>query len=212
MADIVSVDGFVVEASAVPFPAPALPQAAAVVEPEAPPAAPSPPPPDEADSSDVGSDDELIGTAGHEYDEDLCGVCGGGESCEGDAIIGCDGCGVWVHQNCYGVPAVPEGDWCVHPLPLSPAPPRTPLCPPLIPSLSCRYCDYCVRKREAVSRRGALPADWHPNAFPTCMLCLGTGVGAYKECESRGTWVHVICATFMPETTIVRSPSHTRIT
>ncbi len=48
-----------------------------------------------------------------------------------------------------------------------------------------------------------LPAKWSPKGFPTCMLCGETGCGAYLECESRNTWVHVLCAMFIPETVVV---------
>jgi len=28
-----------------------------------------------------------------------------------DAIVYCDGCDLRVHQHCYGVPDIPDGDW-----------------------------------------------------------------------------------------------------
>ena len=41
-----------------------------------------------------------------------CHVCGGGDCDQPDNdIILCDQCGVAVHQQCYGVAAVPAGDW-----------------------------------------------------------------------------------------------------
>lgn len=106
------VEGFLVEASRTSY------GRAAAQRPSSSPASPvaSPPPTSSSaavDSSDVDSDNDAVITALHEYDADLCDVCGGGESCDDDAMLACEGCGVWVHQTCYGVAAVPEQDWCV---------------------------------------------------------------------------------------------------
>jgi hypothetical protein len=44
--------------------------------------------------------------------EAYCCICGGGESCmDTDVIILCDLCNIPVHQYCYGVPYIPEGQW-----------------------------------------------------------------------------------------------------
>lgn len=53
-----------------------------------------------------GSDD---GT-GQSIDQ-ACAVCGGGESDNSNAIVFCDGCDVAVHQECYGIVFIPEGQW-----------------------------------------------------------------------------------------------------
>eukprot|EP00741_Cyanophora_paradoxa_P025184 tig00000350_g24309.t1 len=41
----------------------------------------------------------------------VCEICGSGEHTESNAIVGCDGCDIWVHQDCYGLRQVPQGDW-----------------------------------------------------------------------------------------------------
>ncbi|ETP29998.1 hypothetical protein F442_20927 [Phytophthora nicotianae P10297] len=50
-----------------------------------------------------------------EDEEMLCGVCCAPDSLENDPIVICDVCGVAVHQTCYRLAAVPEGDWFCHP-------------------------------------------------------------------------------------------------
>lgn len=43
--------------------------------------------------------------------EECCNVCRLDEAHEDDLIIYCDGCDIGVHQGCYGVTTVPDGDW-----------------------------------------------------------------------------------------------------
>ena len=44
-----------------------------------------------------------------------CAVCGDGESNGSDQIVFCDRCNVAVHQNCYGVADIPQGEWLCWP-------------------------------------------------------------------------------------------------
>lgn len=53
-----------------------------------------------------GSDD---GT-GVSFDQ-KCAVCGDADSDSSNVIVFCDGCDVAVHQECYGVVFIPEGQW-----------------------------------------------------------------------------------------------------
>ena len=59
---------------------------------------------------------------------DYCHVCGGGESTEENLIVMCDSCDVAVHTACYGIAAVPEGDWMCDACSAGFGPPSTPTC------------------------------------------------------------------------------------
>ena len=47
-----------------------------------------------------------------EYEADaFCCLCRDDLSVRGNCIVFCDKCDAAVHQNCYGIPVVPEGEW-----------------------------------------------------------------------------------------------------
>ena len=56
----------------------------------------------------------VISPQEEEAEDEVCHVCAGGDFEDSNKIVFCDNCDVAVHQYCYGISTVPEGQWlCV---------------------------------------------------------------------------------------------------
>lgn len=58
---------------------------------------------DTATDAEAGNDEE--------EDDEVCAICSKPDSAPPNEIVFCDNCDMAVHQECYGLAEIPEGDW-----------------------------------------------------------------------------------------------------
>ncbi|KAI9824490.1 MAG: nuA3 HAT complex component nto1 [Phylliscum demangeonii] len=151
---------------------------------------------------------ELPGAAGEEQDS-KCAICDDGDCENTNAIVFCDGCDLAVHQDCYGVPFIPEGQWLCRKCQLIGR--ATPTC------IFCPNTDGAFKQTNSSRWSHLLCAIWIPEVslgnptfmepvmdvekVPkqrwklTCYICRQK-MGACVQCGNKNCFVafHVTCA------------------
>jgi len=142
-------------------------------------------------------------------EESQCAICDDNECENLNAIVFCDGCNLAVHQECYGVPFIPEGQWLCRKCTVSPDRP-----------VSCIFCPQeggAFKQTSDGKWAHLLCAMWIPETGVSnsvymepidgvqdipkarwrlrCYLC-NSRHGACIQCEHRScfTAFHVMCA------------------
>jgi NuA3 HAT complex component NTO1 len=144
-----------------------------------------------------------------EEQDSKCSICDDGDCENANAIVFCDGCDLAVHQECYGVPYIPDGQWlCRKCLLLGRG---TPTC------IFCPNTEGAFKQTNSAKWAHILCAYWIPEAsignmslmepivdiekVPysrwrlTCFICQQK-MGACIQCSHRNCYqaFHVTCA------------------
>ncbi|XP_068620016.1 PHD finger protein rhinoceros [Battus philenor] len=146
---------------------------------------------------------------GIEYDENvICDVCRSPDSEDGNEMVFCDSCNICVHQACYGITVIPDGQWLCRPCGAG-VRPTCALCPNLGGAMKCTPNGHkwahvscvlwipevsigCAEKMEPITKISSIP----PSRWSlVCVLCRERK-GACIQCSVKTckTAYHVTCA------------------
>ena len=119
------------------------------------------------------------------HEDSLCNICGDSEVDNSNAIVFCDGCNLAVHQECYGVPYIPEGQWLCRKCMVAPEKP-----------VSCIFCphkDGAFKQTTTNKWAHLLCVLWIPEVYVSNPVYMEPVEGVDKIPKSRWKLVCSIC-------------------